>query len=112
MRVTSFEDRVKIMDWLDKHRDEATGKTPKELIPLIRADLAIEVCTTNVIKTAAKVRGVSLRSRKKPAFKESDRFTVASVLAKSIRQLANEMGVDLEFAEELKKIISRQNLHE
>ena len=112
MPVTSFEDRVKIMDWLDTHREEATVKTPKELIPIIQADIAIEVCTVNAIKTAAKVRGVSLRNRKKPEFKESDRFTVAAVLAKSIRQLANEMGVELEFAEELKKIISRQNLHE
>ena len=111
MRVTSFEDRVKIMDWLDAHREEATGKTPKELIPIIRADIAVGACTVDVIKTAAKVRGVSLLQRRRPRFEESDRFTVAAVLAKSIRQLANEMGVNLEFAEELNKIIARQNLN-
>jgi len=64
MSRLTFEERVKIMDWLDKHRDEAKNLSVSELIPRIRADIPLRALSRDAVKEAAKVRGVAFGKRR------------------------------------------------
>ena len=110
MSRLTFEERVKIMDWLDRHRDEAKNLSVSELIPRIRADIHLRALSRDAVKEAARVRGVAFREKKRASFSSTVWHDVTAVLAKSIRQIAEEAGIKLELEEELKLITSRTNL--
>lgn len=108
MKKLTFAEKIQISDWMRKHPDEVRTATVSGIALTLKADTGLDAAPSTITHIAREL-GIRTDNRgaHRGVFSAANHYDVAVVLAKAIRQLADEMGVHLGTEEQLNSIVAR-----
>ena len=100
----------KVILWLQTHEAELKHETSVEAVKRLKADTGLDLTKAQILRL---VRGMKIDlfthgTRRMKNFNVFESYDVVSILAKSIIELANEIGHPLVHSDRLYEIIARK----
>lgn len=103
--------KLTIIEWIKANKEEVENNYPDKIAELIKADKGIE-CNENNIITICKAINHNYKTKHtkrhtNPTYNLKLGTDKTIILAKSIRHIAKELGIELKYAKQINEIIGR-----